>query len=561
MVMDGLTEMLDAEKSVINNKLISTQIKNNNYHTTILSLGLIAILLGTGIAIFVYRYNVKTELALITQQKLADSANQAKSAFLANMSHEIRTPLTAIIGFTEQILNANLSHNEKNKIQQTIIKNSKHLQTLINEILDLSKIEAGQLEIEMTAATPVQVSYEIESIIAQHAQDKGLSFIINNEYPLPSSIITDVTRLKQILLNLCSNAIKFTPQGEIKLETSYDSDNNLISFIVSDTGIGLTKDELEKIFKPFTQADASTTRKYGGTGLGLSISRLLAIELGGTLQCNSEKDKGSQFILTLPTGISGKIKMIMKSEEFTPIPDKSIDNIEIKQLQGSILLAEDVIDNQNLISMYIKPTGAHVEIANNGEEAIHKALDKKYDLILMDMQMPKVDGIEAISTLRKTGYSAPIVSLTANALAADKEKCMLAGSDQFLAKPINVHEFYSVLNKYLKEKTDTSIGQENNNNVTSGIFKLKQKFINDLPSRTTVINTALANKSWEEIDQVSHYLKGVADTFGYPDISEISKLLNETVIEKKYDAIPELVKKLNHVCDMAITSDNEISHV
>lgn len=559
MVMAGLTEMLDTQKSVINDELISSQIKNNNYHTIILSLGLIAILLGAGIAVYVYRYNLKTELALITQQKIANSASQAKSAFLANMSHEIRTPLTAIIGFSEQILSEGLNHEEQKKLKQTIVRNSKHLQHLVNDILDLSKIESEQLELEMIAASPIQINQEIESIISKRAHDKNLYFKVNNTFPLPSSIISDSVRLKQVLLNLCSNAIKFSSEGGVTLDTAYDPDTRLLSFAVTDTGIGLSEEEQKNIFKPFIQADVSTTRKYGGTGLGLSISQLLATELGGTLVCTSIKDHGSQFILTIPTGIAGKIKMITASERHEPITNNSADNIEIKQLQGNILLAEDIKDNQELVSLYVSKTGAHIEIANDGEEAIHKALDKTYDLILMDMQMPKIDGIEAISTLRKIGYSAPIVSLTANALAADKEKCLIAGADQFLAKPIKTNEFYAVLNKYLKEKTKTPSEQENDSNVTSSIFKLTQKFLNDLPSRTTKINTALANESWEEIDQVSHYLKGIADTFGFPDITEISMLLNDTVRAKKYDAIPELVKKLNHVCDMAITSVNEIN--
>ena len=557
LVMAGLTQMLDTENSEINEFLSSAQKKNNQYYSTILSLGFIAILLGIGIAIYVYRHNRKTELALLTQQKIADSANQAKSAFLANMSHEIRTPLTAIIGFSEQILNKNLNHEEQKKIKQTIIRNSKHLQNLINEILDLSKIESGQLEIEMTAVSPVHVNYEIESIVSKRALDKNLSFIVNNEFPLPSSIITDSIRLKQILINLCSNAIKFTSEGEIQLNTKYDPEKNLISFSVTDTGIGLTSSEQEKIFNPFTQADISTTRKYGGTGLGLSISSLLANELGGTLECKSEQGQGSQFILTLPSGITGKIKMINAHETSAPLPDNSLDNLQIKQLSGKILLAEDIKDNQDLISMYVRQTGAHLDIVSNGEDAIKEALKNDYDLILMDMQMPKMDGLEAISILRKQDYTKPIVSLTANALLSDQEKCLNAGANQFLAKPINLNEFYDTLNSFLEEQTLTTNHQPVDSTVTSGMDKLIQNFIADLPNKISVLNETISTQSWEEVENVSHFLKGVGSSFGFPEITQSATLLNNAVREKNFKSAPELVTNLINLCESIIRNYNK----
>ncbi len=558
-VASGLYKLLETQHTNIKNDLKSAQEKNNLFYLYLFSLGTAVLLLGLFITYYVYRYNINTENALIQEQQTAEKANQAKSAFLANMSHEIRTPLTAIIGFSEQISNSNLNHNDQEKLKQTIVRNSKHLQQLINDILDLSKIESGQLELEMTATSPCAINMEVESIISSRAVEKDLFFKVNNIYPLPSSIITDSVRLKQILLNLCSNAIKFSSKGGVTLDTHYDSEKNIISFSVSDTGIGLTTEEQKNIFKPFTQADISTSRKFGGTGLGLSISQLLANELGGSLTCSSTKDHGSQFILTIPTGIDGKIKMITESEVHSTISEHSLDKMSVKQLQGTILVAEDIKDNQDLISLYISQTGVNIEFANNGEEAIQMASSKAYDLILMDMQMPKVDGIEAISTLRKNGYTRPIVSLTANALAADREKCLLAGANQFLSKPINVDEFYAMLNTYLKEKQQVLTQSEYEPYVTAGILRLKNKFIEELPDKISKINTALSNQAWQDIDQVSHFLKGVADTFGFPEVTEISKKLNIAVRAHDIENVAKLVKELSHAAENVISSAKKLN--
>lgn len=551
-VADDLYRMLETQNANIQSDLQTAQEKNNRYYIYLFSLSAAAFLIGLFITYYVYNYTRQTEQALLLEQQAAEKANQAKSSFLANMSHEIRTPLTAIIGFSEQILNAQLNQEEQQHLKQTIVRNSKHLQHLVNDILDLSKIESGQLELEMTAASPAEITHEVETIISKRALDKNLYFKVNNIFPLPSFIITDSVRLKQVLLNLCGNAIKFSSTGGITLETSYNTETNMITFSVIDTGIGLNEEEQKKIFQPFTQADVSTTRNFGGTGLGLSISRLLATEMEGTLECTSIKDQGSKFSLTLPTGVSGKIKMLEASESYTPVKDNSLDNIEVKPLRGKILLAEDTVDNQALISLYVKQTGAELEIANNGEEAIQKALGKTFDLILMDMQMPRVDGIEAISTLRKTGYKGPIVTLTANALAADRDRSMTAGANGFLAKPIDVNEFYGVLNKYLQEKTASENNGEEKARVTTGLDRLKEKFINDLPDRINKLNTALEKNSWQDIDQVSHYLKGVADTFGCPMITELSQNLNNAVRERDYDEVHRLIKALQQEANSVI---------
>ena len=332
---------------------------------------------------------------------------------------------------------------------KSIIASGSHLQQIINDILDLSKIEAGQLIIEHRDISPITLAQEIDALIGSQALDKGLSFNIEYQYPLPEIIKSDPTRIKQILINLCGNAIKFTHQGKVTVSLGYSSEDNQLLIVVTDTGIGLTDKEQEKLFKPFSQADESTTRIYGGTGLGLCISKQLSQKLGGDITVTSEKGKGSQFTTRIDVGIEpSKLNMIIADKNNYHSLDKTVPP-NSKKLSGHVLLAEDNIHNQILIAKYVTKVGLIVDVANDGQEAIDKISNKSYDLILMDIQMPVMDGLEAIRQLRSTGYKIPIISLTANAMQEDRKKCFDAGADDYLSKPINFNHFYSVLYKYL----------------------------------------------------------------------------------------------------------------
>ena len=397
--------------------------------------------------------------------KIADKANKAKSEFLANMSHEIRTPLTAVIGFSEAALDDDQTTEQHLFALNTIHSSSRHLLNLINNILDFSKIDAGELEIEHVKMSPVQVISEVESIIMIQAQKKSLNFELNYRPPLPATIESDPIRLKQVLINLCSNAIKFTEQGTVRVDVDYDAPTNIMNVTVTDTGIGMTYEQSQKVFQPFKQADSSTTRKFGGTGLGLSLSKQLADLLNYNLTVYSEPDVGTTFKLQIPCGKICEQEMICGQVD-TPDNPKTNSNKspssylekradEMPLLCGDILLAEDTEMNQLLINKYLTKMGANVTLANNGREALEQARKKEFDLIYMDMQMPIMSGIEAIQTLREEGYSKPIVVLTANATHNDRKSCANAGSDDFLTKPIIRNTLYNMTSRYLPEADDT----------------------------------------------------------------------------------------------------------
>ena len=409
-------------------------------------------LIGSWISVMMERQLEADELK--KAKEAADTANQAKSTFLANMSHEIRTPLTSIIGFSEAALEENLTVEERVAALRTIRQSSDHLLNLINDVLDFSKVEAGELDISNEPMSPLQLVAEVESIIGAHAHKKGLEFGVDYAFPLPEAINSDPLRLKQILLNLCGNAIKFTDSGTVRIKLEYDGGQEVLRFIIQDTGIGMTPEQLQNVFKAFKQGDASISRRFGGTGLGLSLSKRLAHLLNGDLEVDSDHGAGSTFILSIRLArLEGTTVSFIESLADVKIRERDVQSqIPVDKLSGNILLAEDNQLIQQFVQRLLEKMGATVTTAANGKIAVELAQNKHFDLIYMDMQMPEMSGVDAVETLRAKNYSGPIVMLTANVTPEDRARCKEAGSNDFLAKPIDRHQLYKVTEKYIQQR-------------------------------------------------------------------------------------------------------------
>jgi PAS domain S-box-containing protein len=402
----------------------------------------------------------------------AKAANQAKSEFLANMSHEIRTPMTAILGYTDLLdSDAAESREMQREAVQTIRSNAQHLLTIINDILDMSKIEAGRMSVERIAMNPAQIVEEVVSLVRPRASGKGIGVNVAYDTPIPERIESDATRLRQILLNLTGNAIKFTEVGSVTIHAACDPEGERMEFSVVDTGIGMSPEQCEAIarFEAFSQADTSTARRFGGTGLGLRISNSLARLLGGWIDVKSQEGSGSTFTLSIATGSLEGVPML-GSDQILSMPgpartqEQEPRRTTERLLEGArILLAEDGPDNQRLISYLLKKAGADVQLADNGRiaaEAIEGATPETLpELVLMDMQMPELDGYGAMRRLRRQGCTIPIVALTAHAMDGDRQKCLDAGADDYLTKPVDKNELIEVCRRWRRE---AACSQDNN---------------------------------------------------------------------------------------------------
>ena len=394
--------------------------------------------------------DLRTRKELDEARQQAELGARAKASFLANMSHEIRTPLTAIIGYSEELESSAMTPSDRHDALQVIQRNGQHLMTIINDILDLSKIEAGSMGLETRATNVVEIAEEVRRMLSPRARAKGLALDLRLAQPLPSTILSDPTRIRQILLNLVGNAIKFTDRGSVTIEVSADYAAQLCRLSVKDTGIGISKDQLATLFQSFAQADSSISRKYGGTGLGLDISKRLAAMLGGDLKVTSAVGYGSTFVCSIATG------PIEPSQSTVLPPQEERVRRTAPRLAGRVLVADDGIDNQRLIERILQVAGLEVEVVDNGAAAVERVLQaassQPFDAILMDMQMPVMDGIEATKTLRGHGYSGPIIALTANVLPEDRARCAEAGCSGFATKPIDRTHLYEALGAALTKR-------------------------------------------------------------------------------------------------------------
>ncbi|MFK7959157.1 MAG: ATP-binding protein [Phycisphaerales bacterium] len=397
----------------------------------------------------------------------AEAANAAKSSFVANMSHEIRTPMTAILGYADLMEDSDGDSDSRRDHLAVIRRSGQHLLGLINDILDLSKIESGAMDIDPADVDLLSVIDDVTDTLRSRAIEKSIDLDVELAWPLPATVRTDALRLRQILVNVIGNAIKFTDEGSVRLAVSHSrhEEADRLVFDVVDSGIGMTPPQLQRLFKPFTQADASTARRFGGTGLGLAISRQLSRMLGGDIAVRSTSGEGSTFRIFIdPGSIDETVNVLHQRPSATAAtrtPSAGSTAI-VPMLEGRILLVDDAIDNRKLLHALLRRTGARITEAVDGQEAIDAVLaadaaGESFDLVLMDMQMPVVDGYEATRRLRTAGIRVPVVACTANALADERDKVADAGCDGYLSKPINRRELFRIASEWLSPANASSV--------------------------------------------------------------------------------------------------------
>ena len=517
------------------------------------------------------------------QRDAAQAANEAKSQFLANMSHEIRTPLTAILGFAETMFEEGTDLAEARRCAQIICRNGDHLLSVINDILDLSKIEAGRLEVERLSLEPLRLIHDTVSVISARAAAKDVALAVKLQEPIPSRIHSDPTRLRQVLINLLGNAIKFTDEGSVTLRVSPSPSSEQpeqLRFEVIDTGIGMTEEQLTRLFQPFSQADMSTTRRFGGTGLGLSISRRLARMLGGDVTAHSTYGEGSTFVLTVATGD-------LAETEFIDNPNEAYRGMDTRErgessaaiaVSGRILLADDGPDNQLLIASLLKKWGADVTVCDNGRAAVDLALaalraGEPFGCILMDMQMPVMDGYDATRALRDARYDSPIIALTANAMGTDRARCLEAGCDDYATKPIDRQDLSMRINRAmglqeddLAQVVETPDQAEEANGPAMGPasgehddWGLSSEHIMERVGRDAELAVELARVCAKQcidwladidsavevedrmsLQRVAHSLKSAADTFGGRPLVDAAYALEAAAAEESPSRIDHL---------------------
>lgn len=459
-------------------------------------------------------------------------ANEVKSQFLANISHEIRTPLTAILAQTDDLINGLYKPEQLKDELRVIERQSEHLKSLINDVLDLSKIEANRLELNITCFDMVQLINDVHAMFSPQTKAKGLSFVLENQLGNTYFTRLDLTRVKQILINLCANAIKFTHKGQVTITVSQTEQGLL--FLIKDTGIGMSSSQLKLIFECFSQADNSISRRFGGTGLGLSLSQQLAAMMGGYISVQSEHKKGSEFSFYLPC---------IQVEEQVCLDDLNSKLSEgPRLLSGKVVLAEDHNDNRKLISRYLHSLGLEVIAVENGEQAVEQSLKLYPDLVLLDIQMPVMDGISAFELLKQCGYEQPILALTANAMSHEIDHYLSLGFSDYLAKPIDKESFYAILAKYLSSASGNSSTENTHVDMSDLVTSFKQSLV----AESELIDQHFKDEDYKALQKDSHRVLGAAQMFEFKEIALAAKALDDELLQPQINT-QKLVSLINNL--------------
>ena len=488
----------------------------------------------------------------------AEQANLAKSEFLAKISHEIRTPLAAIVGYADLLQQSAADHPERETWVAQLRTNGAHLTDLVNDLLDLSCIEAHRMHIESEEASPHEVIEQVAELARTEAMAKGLSFELRYASELPLHVMTDPLRVRQIVLNLATNAVKFTEHGSVVLQAEVRQDEQAhyqLAIELADTGVGIDAADLEQIFEPFHQAHGAAAR-YGGTGMGLAVSRQIAELLGGELSVQSERGRGSRFCLTLPLGEECPELVAVEDwqerrEASRLVCADSAGHYDLSRLR--VLVVEDGRDNQRILRFLLEQAGAHVLVADNGHAGLSSALaaqraKKAYDLILMDMQMPVMDGWEATQALRERGIQTPIIALTAFAMTGDRKRCLDAGCSAYLSKPIDTNALFATIGELLGIEADRTrqpdpapalpsagageaSGAEAPAAELDPLQALIAEFARGLAPQAEQIEGAYRAGEADELRTLVHRLAGSAASFGFPRISDLARSCEEPLRE------------------------------
>jgi len=473
------------------------------------------------------------------------NASQVKGQFLANMSHEIRTPLTAVIGQAEAIIYGDYDETSVVCEVEVIHRNSLHLLQLINDILDLSKIEANKFELDEQQQDLHNIVVELTDMFSEQAQRKGLHFSVSHHLPSPFIINIDGLRLKQILINLCSNAIKFTSEGWVSLDLAII--DKTLYFTITDTGIGMSNEQIERIFKSFTQADNSISRRFSGSGLGLFLSEQLAKVMAGNINVSSQLGQGSTFILRIPFG-----EVFALTEE-KPLTE-TIKQLPNNHYTGKVLLADDHDDNRRLIARLLSSLGLEVITASNGKQAIELCLEHKPALTLLDIQMPEMDGMEVFIKLRELGCTSPIYALTANAMSHEIKQYLTLGFNGHLKKPIERDIFIATIIQYYPAlKQSQSTLEEAIEKVD--MSDLIAKFKHGLAENKEKISMYHNKKQYDDVARLAHKLSGAAKMFGFTELSQSAEELEMAIKQQKTNLIEDLTYCLLDELALAYATD------
>ncbi len=508
----------------------------------------------------------------------AEEANVAKSAFLSNMSHEIRTPMTAILGFTEVLKRGmHLSVEDRQRHLSTISRSGQHLLELINDVLDLSKVESGAMDVESIPTTIGPLANEVVKVLRVKADEKDIALELNINTDMPEHVLSDPSRLRQIMTNLVGNAIKFTEKGGVKLDISHDSNQQSVLIAVKDTGIGMNEKQQASIFEAFTQADSSITRRFGGTGLGLSISRKLAEALGGAINVSSVPGEGSTFVIQIPTGDISSVPVLSAADIVASFDslDES-DDVQWEFPKADVLVVDDAPENRELLSVLLADLGLSVDLAENGRVGLDMAMAKDYSVILMDIQMPVMDGYDSVAAMRKGGITRPIIALTANAMKGYEEKIIATGFSHYQTKPIDIGRLTRLLAQLLDGKavdkvrsgkqsatTSTSnsaaiINATSASDVNTPIYsaiaagnpkfsQIVEKFIEKLDEELDVMNELLDQNDWSALKDKAHWLKGSGGTVGFTCLFEPAKALEQAAVNADSDLAGSLMDEIEQL--------------